>query len=77
MRDSSSGTGVPTRVEDLSLEPQAIELANAYGPYAHGTWAGRNVAISNENALAGRGAYMASLIRRSVLEHSAWTRSAG
>jgi hypothetical protein len=50
------------------LDPEAVERANAYGPYTHGTWAGRDVAIGNEEALAGRGAFMASQIRRAILE---------
>mgnify|MGYP002637223365 CR=1 FL=1 len=50
------------------LDPGAIELANAYGPYAHGTWVGHELVIGNEEALAGRGAFLVSLIRRSILE---------
>lgn len=51
-----------------NLDAEAVELANAYGPYTHGTWAGQEVTIGNEEALAGRGAFMASLIRRAILE---------
>lgn len=51
-----------------NLDADAVELANAYGPYTHGTWAGQDVVIGNEEALAGRGAFMASLIRRAVLD---------
>ncbi len=70
MQESSNspGTAFPRSAEELALQPQALELANAYGPYTHGTWAGRNVSIGNEEALAGRGAFMASLIRASILE---------
>jgi hypothetical protein len=37
------------------LDADAVELANAYGPYTHGTWAGQEATIGNEEALAGRG----------------------
>src|SRR3954465_15704472 len=50
------------------LDPEAVELANAYGPYTHGTWSGKDVVIGNEEALAGRGAFMVSLIRKSLKE---------
>lgn len=50
------------------LDPRAVELANAYGPYTHGTWAGRELAIGNEEALAGRGEFLAALIRRTILD---------
>lgn len=48
--------------------PEAVELANAYGPYSHGTWVGQELAVGNEEALAGRGAFLASHIRRAILE---------
>ena len=49
------------------LDPADIELANAYGPYAHGTWGGQNVTIGNEEALAGRGKFLVNLIRSEIL----------
>jgi len=51
---------------DADLE--AVELVNAYGPYSHGTWIGQELQVGNEEALAGRGAFLASHIRRAVLE---------
>ena len=51
-----------------ALDAEAVELANAYGPYTHGTWAGNNITVGDEEALAGREAFMASLIRRSNLQ---------
>lgn len=55
-------------VEELELDSNSLELANAYGPFTHGTWAGRNIAVGNEESLAGRGAFMASVIRKSLLD---------
>lgn len=51
-----------------ALDPRAVEMANAYGPYPHGAWVGRDLVIGNEEVLSGRGAFLASLIRRSILE---------
>lgn len=48
--------------------PEAVELANAYGPYSHGTWVSQELAVGNEEALAGRGGFLASHIRRTILE---------
>ncbi len=47
---------------------EAVELANAYGPYAHGTWVSQELAVGNEEALAGRGAFLVSQIRRAILD---------
>ena len=60
--DSASGSS-----GQLQLTPEAIELANAYGPYTHGTWAGPSVTVGNEEALSGRGAFMASVIRQALV----------
>jgi len=49
------------------LGGEAVELANAHGPYTHGTWAGTSVAVGNEEALAGRGAFMAAHIKGAIL----------
>lgn len=51
-----------------ALDPDAVEVANAHGPYTHGVWAGRTVSVGNEEALSGRGQFMADLIRRSLCE---------
>lgn len=50
------------------LAPDAIELINAYGPYSHGNWLGRDVIVGNEEALAGRGEYIVQLIRQAILK---------
>ena len=60
--------GTSERIEAGELDPKAVELVNAYGPYTHGTWAGSKFVIGNEEALAGRGAFLNDLIRRSILE---------
>ena len=52
----------------MMLEPEAIELANAHGPFSHGTWIGKGISIGNEEALAGRGAFLVSLIRAEILK---------
>lgn len=44
-----------------------IELANAYGLYAHGTWIADGVTVGNEEALAGRSAFLASRIREAIV----------
>ncbi len=49
-------------------KPEAVELVNAHGPYAHGTWVSEDFSVGNEEALAGRGAFLVSQIRRAVLE---------
>lgn len=64
---SPAATLTPDGLIAGELDPRAVELANAYGPYTHGTWVGRELAIGNEEALAGRGAFMVALIRRSIL----------
>ncbi len=49
-----------------SLSPENIEVANAHGPYTHGVWAGPKAIVGNEEALRGRGAFLASTIRREL-----------
>jgi hypothetical protein len=62
-------TGAVARLPGLvGADPEAIELANAYGPYTHGTWVSEDLAIGNEEALAGRGTFLVSHIRRALLE---------
>lgn len=68
LKVSTAATMTPDGFIAGGLDLQAVELANAYGPYTHGTWAGRELVIGNEEALAGRGAFLTSLIRRSILE---------
>ena len=43
-------------------------MANAYGPYSYGTWGSQESAVGNEEALAGRGALLASHIRSAILK---------
>ena len=50
------------------IDPEAVELVNAYGPYAHGTWVSQELSVGNEEALSGRGAFLVSHIRRAILE---------
>lgn len=52
----------------VDANSEAVELANAYGPYSHGTWIGQELTVGNEESLAGRGAFLASHIRRAVLQ---------
>lgn len=52
----------------ITLEAAEVELANAHGPFSHGTWAGKGITIGNEEALEGRGALLVSLIRSAILE---------
>lgn len=68
LRDSETATYSPNDHVAVGLDPRAVELANAYGPYTHGTWSGHELMIGNEEALAGRGAFIVSIIRRSILE---------
>src|SRR5665648_319083 len=58
------------RQQDSStvLEPNSIELINAYGPYSHGSWDGRGVVVGDEEALTGRGEYLVQLIRDAILK---------
>jgi ubiquinone/menaquinone biosynthesis C-methylase UbiE len=51
--------------QDFDLD--LVELANAHGPYSHGSWLGEHVKLGNEEALAGRGALLADSIRRLIL----------
>lgn len=53
---------------NTGIDLEAVELANAYGPYAHGTWVSNELSVGNEEALSGRGAFLVSHIRRAVLE---------
>ncbi len=52
----------------MMIEPESIELANAHGPFSHGSWTGKGLTIGNEEALAGRGAFLVSLIRAEILK---------
>lgn len=58
----------PPRLPGAALDPDAVELANAYGPYSHGAWVGPDIAVGNEESFAGRGAFLVSLIRGAILE---------
>ncbi len=49
--------------------PEAVELANAYGPYNHSTWVSQELAVGNEEALAGRGAFLISHICSAIPEN--------
>lgn len=68
LNEVGAETAISERIVPKLLDPKAVELANAYGPYTHGTWAGSDIVIGNEEALAGRGAFLCELIRRSILE---------
>jgi 2-polyprenyl-3-methyl-5-hydroxy-6-metoxy-1,4-benzoquinol methylase len=48
------------------LDPEEIEIANAHGPYSHGTWTGRDATFGSENTLAGRGAFLVESIRNEI-----------
>lgn len=46
------------------LKPALIEKINSHGPYTHGLWRGKNdLVIGNEEALQGRGNFLAKSIR--------------
>ena len=53
---------------NTGIDLEAVELANAYGPYVHGTWVSQELLVGNEEALSGRGAFLVSHIRRAILE---------
>lgn len=55
-------------IANAGIDPEAVELANAYGPYAHGTWVSQELSVGNEEALSGRGAFLVSHIRSAILE---------
>ena len=51
-----------------SLDQATIELANCYGPYAHGTWANDHLAIGDEKGIVGRSTLLAQTIRKAIFE---------
>lgn len=53
-------------LESPALDPAAVELVNAHGPYTHGAWATGKVVVGNEEALAGRSVFMVSKIRQAL-----------
>lgn len=55
-------------VPNAGLDQDAVELANAHGPYSHGTWTKEELSVGNEEALAGRGALLVSRIRTAILK---------
>ena len=52
-----------------AISVEQVELINAYGPYDHAVWASHGLEISNEERLAGRGAFLARRIRECILKH--------
>ena len=57
----------PRHCAGLALDPETVELVNAYGPYSHGMWSAGGATIGNEEALARRGQLLVSQIRRAIL----------
>lgn len=55
----------------MMLEPEVIELANAHGPFSHGSWTGKGITIGNDGALGGRGAFLVSSICTGILKRFA------
>lgn len=55
--------------EVFKLSQEDIELANAHGPYVHGTWVAKGLSYGNEEALSGRGEFLATQIRNELLSH--------
>jgi hypothetical protein len=53
---------------NAGIDLKALEPANSYGPYAHGTWVSKELSVRNEEALSGRGAFLVSHICRAILE---------
>ena len=53
---------------NAGIDLEAVELANAYGPYAHGIWISQELSDGNEEALSGRCAFLVPHIRRAILE---------
>jgi len=53
---------------NAGIDLKALELANAYSPYAHGRWASQKLSVRNEEDLSGRGAFPDSHIRSAILE---------
>ena len=50
------------------LTEKQVELCNAYGPYSHGVWSGKNGSYGNEEALNGRGQFLFSTIKELIEE---------
>lgn len=50
------------------LQSDEIEILNAHGPYNHANWIGRDVAVTSEEALAGRADLLSRLIRDAILK---------
>lgn len=49
------------------LSAADIELLNAHGPYNHSVWAGGGRTLSSEEALSGRGEYLARILRAALV----------
>ena len=52
-----------------AISAEQVELINAYGPYDHAVWTSHGLEISNEERLAGRGAFLVRRIRECILKH--------
>lgn len=50
------------------LTEEQIELCNAFGPYSHGVWSGKNGSYGNEEALNGRGYFLFTTIKQIIEE---------